>query len=390
MARGDQPYLHPTYDPLIQQAAAEAGVDPNLLRAVLWQESRFAPDVVSGKRRSSAGAIGIAQFLPDTATAMGVTDPTDPKQAIPGAARYLRQGLDEGRAAGVASPEAYAAGYYFAGPDLSRWGPKTRAYMQNAAATAQQFSQLGAPSGAAAPAPAAPGGAPGGPPGGPSGTPAGAPGGAPGAAPDLTARRQQYDAAVERFRQGPDRRVPPESFESWQARNFPPNVAPRGNASDYSTAPEGLPGVAAPPAGAAPPEKPPGDLGLSPDIAELGRLGPWRPGDGFSGSSVPRATGNPPNAPSSDTMAADLNRLSALGPVAGGVPAPGRAADWARAGAPPSMAVLPPAAFAGAPGVSPEEAELYRRVSTPEGYMAALRRLAAMGGGEGGWGDGGP
>jgi len=70
--------------PLIQSAAAIFGVPTRLLSALLYHESRFNP-----KAKSRAGAMGIAQFMPGTARGMGV-DPWDPKSAIMGAARYLR------------------------------------------------------------------------------------------------------------------------------------------------------------------------------------------------------------------------------------------------------------------------------------------------------------
>jgi soluble lytic murein transglycosylase-like protein len=37
---------------------------------------------------SSSGAIGLMQFMPDTAKGLGI-DPTDPNQSIDGAAQYL-------------------------------------------------------------------------------------------------------------------------------------------------------------------------------------------------------------------------------------------------------------------------------------------------------------
>jgi soluble lytic murein transglycosylase-like protein len=60
---------------------------------VLYQESRFRDDIISGRTRSSAGAIGIAQFMPGTARDLGI-DPLNVDQAIAGAARYLRMQLD--------------------------------------------------------------------------------------------------------------------------------------------------------------------------------------------------------------------------------------------------------------------------------------------------------
>jgi hypothetical protein len=71
------------YAGTIAQAASSNGIPPSLLAALLYHESRFEPNVVS-----SAGAEGIAQFMPATAAGMGV-DPTNPTQSIEGAARLL-------------------------------------------------------------------------------------------------------------------------------------------------------------------------------------------------------------------------------------------------------------------------------------------------------------
>ena len=49
---------------LIEQEAAEHGVDPYLLAALIRQESNFRPAVVSG-----AGARGLTQLMPSTALA---------------------------------------------------------------------------------------------------------------------------------------------------------------------------------------------------------------------------------------------------------------------------------------------------------------------------------
>jgi peptidoglycan DL-endopeptidase CwlO len=76
------------YDDLYQQAGERHGVAPDLLSAVGWVESRYQPDAIS-----SAGAIGVMQIMPFVATELGV-DPTDPAQAIDGAARLLRSHYD--------------------------------------------------------------------------------------------------------------------------------------------------------------------------------------------------------------------------------------------------------------------------------------------------------
>ena len=53
---------------------------------LLFQESEFKPDLVS-----SAGAQGVAQFMPETAASVGLDNPFDPLQAIPASARLLRR-----------------------------------------------------------------------------------------------------------------------------------------------------------------------------------------------------------------------------------------------------------------------------------------------------------
>jgi len=73
------------YAGLVEQASSKSGTPASLLAAILYNESRFQPAVVS-----SAGAEGIAQFMPATAAANGV-NAFDPSSAIPGAANLLAQ-----------------------------------------------------------------------------------------------------------------------------------------------------------------------------------------------------------------------------------------------------------------------------------------------------------
>lgn len=82
------------YVPTINAAADQYNIPSLLLARVLYQESRFRSDIISGAKRSPAGAIGIAQFLPSTAADLGV-NPLDPVSSIYGAAKYLRQLYDK-------------------------------------------------------------------------------------------------------------------------------------------------------------------------------------------------------------------------------------------------------------------------------------------------------
>jgi soluble lytic murein transglycosylase-like protein len=88
----------------LTEAAQRNDVDPRLLAAVVWSESGFHADAVSG-----AGARGLAQLMPGTAAGMGV-DPDDPLQNLEGGARYLRAALDR-----FGSPDLALAAYN-AGP----------------------------------------------------------------------------------------------------------------------------------------------------------------------------------------------------------------------------------------------------------------------------------
>jgi hypothetical protein len=86
-------------------ASAEANDLPIPFFAnLIWQESRLRNDAVSRK-----GALGIAQFMPETAAETGLNNPFDPMQAIPASARFLRElRLEFGNLGFVAA--AYNAG----------------------------------------------------------------------------------------------------------------------------------------------------------------------------------------------------------------------------------------------------------------------------------------
>jgi hypothetical protein len=70
--------------PAVHQAAQLNGLPVPFMLKLLGRESGFDPNAVS-----RAGALGIAQFMPATAQAMGLNDPFDPLQAVSASARYL-------------------------------------------------------------------------------------------------------------------------------------------------------------------------------------------------------------------------------------------------------------------------------------------------------------
>lgn len=82
--RGMAPYLE-----IIREAAARYGLREEVLLAVIGVESGFRAGAVSPK-----GAMGLMQLMPETAAALGVTHPFDPRQNILAGARHLRALLD--------------------------------------------------------------------------------------------------------------------------------------------------------------------------------------------------------------------------------------------------------------------------------------------------------
>ena len=71
-------------DRIIFEAGEKQGVDPRLLHAVIWQESKYKAQALS-----HAGAQGLMQLIPDTAKRFGCDDPNDPAKNIAAGAKYL-------------------------------------------------------------------------------------------------------------------------------------------------------------------------------------------------------------------------------------------------------------------------------------------------------------
>lgn len=90
-------------------AAIANSLPPEFLGAVLLQESAYDPQALS-----SAGAVGIAQFMPETAAVVGI-DPYDPFASIDGAAALLG-GYVAAYRARYADAYAAALAAYNAGP----------------------------------------------------------------------------------------------------------------------------------------------------------------------------------------------------------------------------------------------------------------------------------
>jgi soluble lytic murein transglycosylase-like protein len=96
---------------IVENAATEEGLPIDFLTRLIWRESAFQSGAVSW-----AGARGIAQFMPGTASERGLVDPFDPAAAIPASAKLLAAFVQHFGNLGL------AAGVYNAGENaLEDW-----------------------------------------------------------------------------------------------------------------------------------------------------------------------------------------------------------------------------------------------------------------------------
>lgn len=100
------------YDPLILKASAENGCDPNLVKAIVWRESRFNPN-----SRGQAGELGLMQIMPQVASEWaaahgqkGVTPEQliDPEMNLRVGAWYIAKALQQWDRASMPIPIALA------------------------------------------------------------------------------------------------------------------------------------------------------------------------------------------------------------------------------------------------------------------------------------------
>jgi soluble lytic murein transglycosylase len=143
------------YASTIRQQAAEKHVPPALIAAVIYAETKFDP------RTSSAGAVGLMQLMPDTATFLakrtGATtfstaDLSTPQVNIAYGSYYLRYLLSEYHGSTVLALAAYNGGetnvdewVRSARADRERFRivdipfPETRAYVQRVLSARNQY-----------------------------------------------------------------------------------------------------------------------------------------------------------------------------------------------------------------------------------------------------------
>jgi len=78
------------YDDLIQKYSKKIGWDWRLVASLIYQESRF-----KNTAKSWAGAEGLMQLMPETATSLGVNNPRIPEQSIMGGTKYLKKRFEQ-------------------------------------------------------------------------------------------------------------------------------------------------------------------------------------------------------------------------------------------------------------------------------------------------------
>ena len=120
---------------LVNQASLETGTPPGLVRAVLMAESAGDPSAIS-----LAGAEGLMQLMPGTASGCGINDAFEPNQNVQCGATYLKEMLERYHGNVTLAVAAYNAGpgavdRYHGVPPY----PETRAYVARVISAYQSY-----------------------------------------------------------------------------------------------------------------------------------------------------------------------------------------------------------------------------------------------------------
>lgn len=122
-------------DKLVSANATTFNVDPNLIKAIIANESGF-----NANATSNVGAQGLMQLMPGTASGLGVSNAYDPAQNVWGGSKYIKGLLDR---FGGDMTRAVAA--YNAGPGaVEKYGgvppyAETQNYVQNVLSSYEKY-----------------------------------------------------------------------------------------------------------------------------------------------------------------------------------------------------------------------------------------------------------
>lgn len=110
----------------VNSASQKYGVDKNLINSVIEQESSFNPSSTS-----SAGAMGLMQLMPSTASELGVANAYDISQNVDGGTKYLKSLLNTfgNYKLAIAAYNAGPGAVKKSGGDISKLPSETRNYV---------------------------------------------------------------------------------------------------------------------------------------------------------------------------------------------------------------------------------------------------------------------